>query len=483
MPLGSSKISVNKNKPIGGGTTPSDPASFVINDVLSNDYLDAQGYTNLPRIIEPYQTVTYNITSNRPNATLDFTISGTGIVADDFDAPITGNITTDGNGDATLIRTVESDLSLNTNVNFTLNLIRESTSQVMATSNTYNIYNIEFPNVSLTGNVTSFDTTIDNLIFDGTVHQIYANATVTINNLGTLQDNVFQLLIAANVEPTGIVENMVYRERPLPVAVIGGGGGGSSNDAGGGGAGGEVIYLQDSYVSQLTETTYNFTIGDGGQAGVDGENSVAFAGETFEISALGGGSPTGGNGGSIDGISGGSQAGNPPFNNTYGGGGGANRMQFYKWNENDTIDSGIPGTDGRVQRIGFTSNYNAYGGAGAGISYSSGGTVIDQITTRVQWPDFNNTNPTQQVFFGMGGGGGAFTTTAGGETRGNSGDPGDNFGRGGTSVIPAMDGRESAGMGGGGSGLGSYETQGGSGLIIMRVPKGPDFRFITSQSY
>jgi len=38
-------------------------------------------------------------------------------------------------------------------------------------------------------------------------------------------------------------------------------------------------------------------------------------------------------------------------------------------------------------------------------------------------------------------------------------------------------------MGGGGSGLGSYETQGGSGLIIMRVPKGPDFRFITSQSY
>ena len=483
MPLGSSKISVNKNKPIGGGTTQSDPASFTINDVLSNDYLDAQGYTAY-YLVDPNQTVTYNITSNRANATLDYTISGTGIVSDDFDGPITGNITTDTNGNATITRTVESDLSLNSNINFTLNLIRESTSQVMATSNTYNIYNIEFPNVSVTGtNVTSFDTTINDLIFDGTVHEIKDDATVTINSLGTIKANVFQVLIGANANPSAISANQVYRNRPLPVAVVAAGGGGSANDAGGGGAGGEVVYLQDSFVSQLTETTYNFTVGAGGQSGVAGGDTVAFAGQAFEISAEGGSSPTGGSGGSIDGIGGGSQATNNPFNNTYAGGGGANRMQFYKWDENASIDSGIPGTDGRVTRVGFTSNYNAAGGAGAGISYSSGGTVINQITTRLQWPDYSNVNGTQQVFRGMGGGGGGFTTTGGSESPGNSGDTGSLNGRGGTSTLVPRDGSVNTGMGGGGTGTGSYNTVGGSGIAYMRVPKGPNFRFITSANY
>ena len=477
MPLGSNKISVNKNRlSVGSGPLPSDPASFSIDAVLSNDYLDAQGYTK-SFFFDTDQTVTYNITSNRPNATLDYSIAGTGIVAEDFNGPISGNITTDSNGDATITRTVESDLSLNTNVSFTLSLIRESTSQVMATSNTFNIYNIEFPNVSVTGaNVNTLDASINNLVFDGTVHEIKEDANITINNLGTLQDNVFQVMIAANViySPQA---NYVYIDRPLPVAVVAGGGGGSANDAGGGGAGGEVVYLKDSYVSQLTETTYTVTVGEGGLSGVSGGNTVVFGGTAFEISAEGGGSPTGGNGGSVAGVSGGSQATNNPFNNTYGGGGGAGRYRYYNWNTDTDIDVSATGSAGRVERDGFTSRYNAFGGAGANPGFLS-----DQITREI-WPNYTGTNPTQVIYYGAGGGGGAFTTSGGIEVRGNSGDAGDSLGKGGTSSVSPTQGRDGTGMGGGGSGTGAYSVAGGNGVAILRVPKGPDFRFITSSNY
>jgi hypothetical protein len=476
MPLGSNKLSLNKNKSFGTASADIPPVSVAIASELSNNYLVEQGYTAYYLVV-PNQTVTYNITTNRPNATLNFSITGS-VVAADFTAPLTGTITTDTNGNATLVRTVVSNVALTTNVNFKLQLTRPGTSELFAQSDTLNIYNIEFPSVTVTGtNVFSFNTVINNLIFDGTVYQIKDDATVTINSLGTLQDNVFQVLIGANPNPLAIVAGQVYRDRPLPVAVVAAGGGGSANDAGGGGAGGEVIYLQDSYVSQLTETTYNFTVGAGGQSGVSGGDTVAFAGEAFEISADGGGSPTGGSGGSVAGVSGGSQATNNPFNNTYAGGGGAGRLQFYNWQADDIRDINIVGPAGAVYRNGFTSNYSAVGGSGASVP-----TFNDRIL-RAEWPDYANVNGTQQLFFGMGGGGGAFTTTGGSESPGNGGDTGSLNGRGGTSAIAPRDGTATAGMGGGGTGTGAYTTTGGSGIAVMRVPYGPNFRFITSTTY
>lgn len=488
MPLGSSKFVVNKNS-TGGAPSPAiAPASFAITSTLSNDYLTSQGITNPPEIqLEPLQTITFDITSNRPNANVDFALVGN-VVANDFvnTSTTTGTVTTDANGNATITKTVESDVSLNNNVDFSLQITRSgNASQILAQSNTFNIYNIEFPNISVTGaNVSTTDVSLSNLIIDGRVFTVYEDANLIINSLGTLQSNAFQTLIGVNTLDVSVPENNIYRKRPLPIALVGAGGGGSTVDAGGGGAGGEVVYNQDSYTANLTATTYEIKVGVGGNVthgvgSTPGGNSSVFSNTAIEISALGGGSGVGQQGGSIGSFAGG--VGDTDF--TYkAGGGGSNKMQFYSWFYNESKDSGIRGENGRNQRRGFTSIYDSFGGDGAGDFDSSQVPNIDQQTTNREWPFYDGIDPTGSVKLGMGGGGGTFNTLYN-ESRGVSGNNDPIFGKGGTTNFDATAGRPATGMGGGGSGDETQGGDGGSGIVYIRVPQGPNFRFISSTTY
>lgn len=489
MPLGSSKFVVNKNS-TGGAPSPAvAPASFAITSTLSNDYLTAQGYSNplANTQITTLQTITFDITSNRPNANIDFALLGN-VVANDFvnTSSTSGTVTTDANGSVTITKTVESNVALSNNVDFSLQITRSgNASQILAQSNTFNIYNIEFPNISVTGaNVSTSNVSQSNLVFDGQIFTVKEDANITINNLGTLQSNAFQTLIGVNTTDFFTPDNNVYKKRPLPIALVGAGGGGNTVDAGGGGAGGKVRYEIESFVSQLTETTYEIKVGEGGNVihgvgGTPGGNTSVFSNTAIEISVVGGNSGVGQTGGSVDGINGGN--GDTDF--TYkAGGGGSNRMEFYSWYTNSSFDSGIRGDNGRNVRQGFTSIYNSFGGDGAGDFDSSQFPVIDQQTTNREWPFYDGIDPTGSVELGMGGGGGTFNTVYN-ETRGVSGDNDPIYGKGGTTTLSATAGRPATGMGGGGSGDQTQGGDGGSGIVYIRVPQGPNFRFISSTTY
>ena len=233
--------------------------------------------------------------------------------------------------------------------------------------------------------------------------------------------------------------------------VIGGGAGGGYNYGGGGGAGGyrnsfnsEASGGGGSSESSITidgGTTYTITVGNGGAGGgnpgTDGQSSSIAGSGLTTITSLGGGA-----GGS-----------NNQVGNAGGSGGGAGAA---------TNASGGAGTSNQGYAGGTSTNGGGNGGGGGGGASAvganpyqpNGGNGGNGLASSITGSSVTRTG---------GGGGGDYNATAG--TGGSGGG-----GNGGTqSSTERTNGTANTGSGGGGGG-GAGIGNGGSGVVILRMP-------------
>jgi hypothetical protein len=248
------------------------------------------------------------------------------------------------------------------------------------------------------------------------------------------------------------------------VVAGGGSGGGYGYPSGGGGAGG----LLTGYTTNLSlNTNYTITVGAGGSSNSNGSNSV------FNTStSIGGG--RGGNGRSASGVSGGS-----------GGGGGSNYPADLPSPYLTPAGSGTAGqgNDGGVGKsvYGDTSlngvPTGAGGGGGAG-AVGGTGTITPSIKAGDggvgrYFSEYSTIGGYPSGWFAGGGGG----STSYSSTETNAVGVGGNGGGGNGSYTQfssgpsAIDGIVNTGGGGGGAGyIENSSANGGSGIVILRIP-------------
>jgi len=178
-----------KNKTsVGTGTT----LPLIINVTETLD--DGNANTSQPEV----QNITYNIDINRPNVTIYYNMAGNVTTNDFTDNTTGGNLTLDANGNATLSKTITSNISLG-NVDFNLSLKRSATGDTLYTGNTFNVYKVESP-VATGGNITTdglykihtYDTGtsyLGNITIEATSG--YAYSYDAIANADTLAFNTF----------------------------------------------------------------------------------------------------------------------------------------------------------------------------------------------------------------------------------------------------------------------------------------------------
>jgi hypothetical protein len=239
----------------------------------------------------------------------------------------------------------------------------------------------------------------------------------------------------------------------LEYLVVGGGGGGGET-IGGGGGGGNV---QAGNITTNTVQTFTITVGAGGAAGYDGQNSSypgGVSGNNSSITATGvsitangggggggynlSGTGTGGGHGGGQGAGGGSAVAAGPGNNA-GGTSGTN-------NNSGAGGGGAGGT-------GSPSTSGVCGAGGAGIASSISGTLS---------------------YYGGGGGGGARVPSGGSGAAGGSSVGGTGGTGGGTGTVSGTAGATNTGSGGGGGGYSDSGAvngsggAGGSGVVVIR---------------
>ena len=243
------------------------------------------------------------------------------------------------------------------------------------------------------------------MVKDGYIMQA-TGGTITYSG----NDKIHTFLLAdTGTAFTPIVDGTI---KILVVAGGGGGGSGGSNGEGGGG-GGQVTY---NATFAVTAKAYTVTVGDGGAANVNGNNSV------FDtITSIGGkhglmGNPTVTGGASGSGNAGGKSAYGEDTTNMGGGGG------------QGAVGEDSPGTRG--------------GNGGIGASYDISGTA---------------------TYYAGGGGGGSESAGENGGAGGNGGG-----GAGGKGGANGTAGTAATGGGGGGAGSNWTSGKGGSGIVIIR---------------
>ena len=261
------------------------------------------------------------------------------------------------------------------------------------------------------------------------------------------------------------------------VVAGGGSGGGYGYPSGGGGAGG----LLTGYTTSLTtNTNYTITVGAGGSSNSNGSNSVFNT-----LTSIGGG--RGGNGRSGPGVSGGSGGGGatnypadgglingltPAGSGTVGQGnnGGVGKSVY-----GDDLAGGIPtgagggGGAGAVGSTGTTTPSAKSGDGGVGLYFS-------EYTTLGGYPS---------GWFAGGGGGGAVYFNPSPSTIGVGGNGGGGNGSYTqfSSGPTATDGIVNTGGGGGGAGyIENSSANGGSGIVILKIPDVYTARFSSGVS-
>lgn len=289
-----------------------------------------------------------------------------------------------------------------------------------------------------------------------------------LNGVGDNSSNPYtQGSIVYIYKSDGTFQSNYFDISDVEYLVVAGGGGGGSGLGSGGGAGGFLT----GYIDLASNIQYSITVGNGGNGGVatdqsnpnngtSGTNSELSGSGLSTITAVGGGYGAG-IGSTTNGGSGGS-----------GGGGG--------W-----IDaSGGTGTLGQGNNGGSNGpfNPNSSGGGGAsqpgefgysaqGVSTGSG-SVNTVIRTGGKGGDGALSYITGQAVYYAGGGGGARYTAINGAGPGAQGGLGGG-GQGGGNGIAAQDASANSGSGGGG---GDYLPtrlpggNGGSGIVILRIP-------------
>ena len=287
-----------------------------------------------------------------------------------------------------------------------------------------------------------------------------------LNGVGDTSSNPYsQGSIVYVYKSNGTFQSNYFDISDVEYLVVGGGGGGGSGLGSGGGAGGFLT----GYIDITSNINYSITVGNGGNGGAAGGANNGTAGDNSSLSgsglstitALGGGYGAG-IGSTTNGGSGGS-----------GGGGG--------WSS----AVGGAGTSGQGNNGGSNGPYapNASGGGGAtqpgefgysaqGATVSAGNTVNTVIRTGGKGGDGALSYITGEAVYYAGGGGGARYTAINGSGAGAVGGQGGG-GNGGGNGIAAQNGSANTGGGGGG---GDYLParqvggNGGSGIVILRIP-------------
>ena len=259
----------------------------------------------------------------------------------------------------------------------------------------------------------------------------------------------------------------VALEYEINYLVVAGGGGGGGQTGGGGGAGG---FLEGSYALSL-DNLLTITVGSGGakcpagtvnpsNVGTNGNDSSIIS-SILNVTSIGGGLGGTYQGDTINSVSSGNNGGS--------GGGGA------------ALNSGTAGTgglgtagqgnNGAAGRTNYTATpYQGGGGGGAGspgttnLSSRGGDGGIGKISSITGTPTY---------YAGGGGGcGGGNGASSSLRTPGYGGTGGG--ANGGNDSAPALDAAANTGGGGGGGrdyqGLAGGASNGGSGVVILRMP-------------
>jgi hypothetical protein len=342
MPLGSSKISVNKNR-LNAGTGVS-VIDVTIDQVFSGN-TDADPSSLSATDWAPFSpdadTITYNISTNTPNVTMRYIIDGTNMQTSDFtDNTLASNIALDSNGNATITKTITSSTG-GGHKEFNLKITRpQNENSVLAQTANVNLYEMIPWDISGGDTIETADyiypVTADysNPTVGGARLHYFTtpgNATLTINNYGNLDGNVDLWTRMYHTQdysnpPTTITNYTAafWRDDDGPQSpvlqnwdrivslVIGGGG---AEKAGGGGAGefGLLHYPR----ANVGTGTYTVTVGAGSTGSGIGGNSTIFAGNaSLSKTAWGGG-----DGGASSG-----DAGRPGKSGEDGGSGGGKNI-------------------------------------------------------------------------------------------------------------------------------------------------------------
>jgi len=204
MPLGSSKF--NFKSKAYGSNLPFEPIVSATLNLTDNDAREA--YDNTLRIGDKitrnYKTISLDVTTNVPNATL--CIDCEGAVDGDFTTSGTHNFfTTDGNGDGTATITLNMDTTYG-DKEIRPTIRRAPGGDILASTSNVFIFAVEGPNISIPGSSNTIITTqngIDDITYKGISHTITSvgNTTMTLNSIGAQSVNVIDY--AFNTAGTG----------------------------------------------------------------------------------------------------------------------------------------------------------------------------------------------------------------------------------------------------------------------------------------
>jgi len=309
MPLGSNKISVNKNKfNAGTGVSVIDVTVAQVFSGNTNADPSSLSATDWDPFSPDADTITYNISTNVPNVTMRYIIDGTNMQTSDFtDNTLASNITLDSNGNATVTKTITSTTG-GGHKEFNLKITRpQNENSVFAQTANVNLYEMIPWDISGGDTIETSDyiypVTADHstpAVGGSRLHYFTTpgNATLTVNNYGNLDGNVDLWTRMYHTQdysnpPTPITNysSAFWRDDDGPQSpvlqnwdriislVIGGGG---AENVGGGGAGefGLLHYPR----ANVGAGTYTVTVGGGGA------NSTIFAGNaSLSRTAWGGG--------------------------------------------------------------------------------------------------------------------------------------------------------------------------------------------------
>jgi hypothetical protein len=325
-------------------------------------------------------TVYFNLTSNFPNQTLYYTVDGASST-DFVENSVSGSITTDGSGNATITRTLIPAVNLNQgNKKFNVAIRAYSiTGEVRAKSSNVLINKFEYP--TATGGTITFPTPTTK------VHTFTSNSTFSVTSVGdTPTANLWYLVVGGGGAGGG------YLNPVGPASTI------TAVHAGGGGGGGSVIENNTT----ISVANISIAIGSGGNANIQQNGfSTTFGNIT---------APGGGAGGAVTVYD---QINATPVTNTStqhngvtgaNGGGGASKARRNTFRSSQALDyfNEIVNGTGAASNVGGFSGGNsvAYGPTSplSDLDY-----ILNYLGTNLQF----STYPSATAGGGGGGAGGA----------------------------------------------------------------------------
>lgn len=306
MPLGSSKLAVNKQKfntGAGDRITISITQSFSGNTAFNvydwDDSMPAGVQTT-----NDFDTITYNLNTNRANTLFAYNIvavEGTISTSDFSDNLLTGNVTTDSNGDASIVKTI-TDTTGSGHKKFQLKIVRPTNlDSVFITSATTHLYemipfDISGGNVSTTGVTANTNAIPGAKVIGGTkLHEFTTagNTTVNVTSYGNYEGNanLWHNQYFVDTQPEGANVYAYWNNGFMFRSLIAGSGGSSKIEPQGesaGGGGGELGILEYG-IANISPGTYTFTVGAGANNDSTGNTTIFNGNATLQKTAIYGG--------------------------------------------------------------------------------------------------------------------------------------------------------------------------------------------------